>query len=161
MKLYLEQEQAEQSILQIVENEFGTEDLPFKGITFIMPDGKFLDLRHNTHHSDVEKFLIDNGYSDNEYRMTQGSQTMFDFGAIRCDTTKWYLVLTERQPTSEQYDAMLIWLDMLQQRQAFVEVFAPDGQSQKYRLSDMISDEIVDKIRKFYIFGKLYEHKVG
>ena len=151
----------EQNILDSVESKFGVEDLPFRGITYIMPDGKFLDLRHSTHHSDVEKYLIDSGLSDYEYRQTQGSQTMYDIGAIRCDTNKWYMVLSERQPTYEQYQALLLWLDLLSSKQTFIEISTFDGQMQKYKFSeDCISDDIVDKIRKFYIFGKLYEHKI-
>ena len=160
MRLYLEDKESEQKIIDSVEGEFGVEDLPFKGITYIMPDGKFLDLRNCTHHSDVEKYLIDLGLSEYEFRLTQGSQTMYDIGAIRCDTTKWYMVLTERQPTDEQYKALLVWLDMLGSRQAFVEVYTFDGQVQKYRFAECISDEVVDKIRRFYIFGKLYEHNL-
>lgn len=159
MKLFLEHEQSEKELLSIVEKEFGTEELPFKGITYIMPDGKFLDLRRYTHHSDVEKFLIDNGYSENEYKTTQGSQTMFDLGCIRCDTTKWYMVLSERQLTDEQYKSLLVWLDMLGSGQNFIEIYTYDGQVQKYRFSDMIFDEIVDKVRRFYIFGTLYENR--
>lgn len=151
----------EQDIIKLVESHFGTEDLPFVGITYIMPDGKFLDLREVTHHSDVEKFLIDSGLSDYEYLVNQGSQTMFDLGAIRCDTTKWYMVLNDRQLTDEQYNSLLIWLDFLGSRQAFIEVYTFDNQVQKYRFADVISDEIVDKIRRFYIFGTLYEHKVN
>lgn len=161
MRITLEQQQKESDILALVEEEFGTEDLPYKGITYIMPDGKFLDLRGVTNHSDVEKFLIDSGLSDYEYKKTQGSQTMFDLGCLRCDTVKWYIVLPERQLTSEQYDSLLIWLDsMASSRQNFIEVYA-DGQVQRYRFSDVIPDEIVDKIRRYYIFGTLYEHKAG
>lgn len=156
MKLTLLEEQRQQDILELVESEFGTEDLPFRGITYIMPDGKFLDLRHYTHHSDVEKFLIDQGYSDYEYRINQGSQTMFDLGCIRCDTTKWYLVLPEKQLTSEQYKSLLVWLDQIT---GYIEVNTSDGQSKKYNRKDIISDDIVDKIRRYYIFGTLYENK--
>ena len=159
--MLLEQEQYESDIIKTVEDKFGIQDLPFTGITYIMPDGKFLDLQHNTHHSDVEKYLIDSGLSEFEYKITQGSQTMYTLGAIRCDTTKWYLVLTERQPTDDQYKSLLVWLDYLGSRKPSIEIYTFDNQVQKYDFADMISDDIVDKIRKFYIFGKLYEHKRG
>ena len=161
MRLYSEEFENEQELLNVIKSEFGVLDVPTMGISYIMPDGKFLNMKNYTHHSDVEKFLIDKGLSKYEYRQTQGSQTMYDLGAIRCDTNKWYMVLSERQPTYEQYQALLVWLDMLSSRQPCVEIYTYDGQVQKYNFSeDCVSDDIVNKIRRFYIFGKLYEQKL-
>lgn len=151
-----------ENIIDIVSNKFGLLIEPYNGPTFIMPDGLFLDLRKYSHHSDVEKFLIDSGLSNNAYVKTAGSRTLSDLGCIRCDTVKYYIALSlEKQPTGEQYNSLLIWLDYLQKLHKAVEVITPDNQNILYKFdSDTISDTVVDRIRRYYYSGKLYEQKV-
>ena len=154
-------EDSNEDIISKVEEEFGTVDEPFKGITFIMPDGKFLDLRNSYHHSDVEKFLIDNNLSDKQFSQNTGSETLTSLGAIRCDTTKYYMQLSDDvQPTGMQYQSILRWLDFCSRYLKSIEVYNQDGsESTLYNFTESIPDDILNRIRRYYSSGKLYEAK--
>lgn len=154
-------EDSNEDIISKVEEEFGTVDEPFKGITFIMPDGKFLDLRNSYHHSDVEKFLIDNNLSNKQFSPNTGSETLTSLGAIRCDTTKYYMQLSDDvQPTGMQYQSILRWLDFCSRYLKSIEVYNQDGsESTLYNFTESIPDDILNKIRRYYSSGKLYEAK--
>ena len=144
-------------VLQTVVDHFGMVSEPYQGPTYILPSGLLLDLSKVDHHSDVEKYLIDNKLSTNEYVQTAGSKTMFDLGAIRCDTSKYYIALCDKQPTREQYNSLLVWLDYLCKTTSFVEVITPDNQHITYNLKEIIPDYVVDRIRRYYSSGTLYE----
>lgn len=146
-------------ILTKIKDHFGVVDRPYYGPTYILPDGTLLDLRGRGHHSSVEHWLIENGLSNSEYIKTGGSPTVEALGCIRCDNVKYYIGLSEEQPTREQYNTLLIWLDDHSRFTKVITVFSPGGEpSTNYRFaSDFISDDIVDRIRRYYISGKLYE----
>lgn len=149
------------NVLDLVIEHFGVTDTPYNGPTFILPNGKFLDIKNYEYHSDVEKWLIDNGYSNNEFIKTAGSKTLYNLGCIRCDTIKYYISLPfNSQPTGEQYNSLLVWLDYLQRFHNAVEVITPDNQHIMYKFDeDTISDTVVDKIRAYYYSGVLREAK--
>lgn len=60
-------------ILEIVKAYYGVVDCPYDGVTYILPDGAMLDMRGCNHHSDVEKFLVDSGLSNEPYTEIGGS----------------------------------------------------------------------------------------
>lgn len=62
-----------------------------------------LNLSNYKHHSEVEKVLIENGYSSYSYIPTGGSPTMRYLGAIRCDTIKYYYESKETETNSRRY----------------------------------------------------------
>lgn len=146
-------------ILIKVKEYFGVVSKPYYGATYILPDGSILDLQRYGHHSSVEKWLIDNNLSNEEYIKTAGSPTIENLGCIRCDNVKYYIGLSEEQPTREQYNSLLVWLDDHSRFTRLITVFGPNGEpSTNYRFtSDFISDDVVDRIRRYYISGKLYE----
>lgn len=152
----------DKDILTIVKEHFGTVDKPYMGPTFILPDGSILDLSKEKHHSVVEKFLIDSGLSTEEFIETAGSPTLSDLCAIRCDTQKYYIHLPHNSITQEQCNSLLLWLDMLADNCALVEVYTPNGEdSTIYRFDkDVVSDYIVDRIRRYYSSGKLFENQI-
>lgn len=146
-------------ILEKVKSHFGVVDVPYYGPTYILPDGSLLNLLGKGHHSVVEHYLIDEGISNNKYIETGGSPTIETLGCIRCDMVKYYIGLSKEFPTREQYNSLLIWLDQHSRFIKIITVISPDGrQSTDYRFnSDFISDDVVDRIRRYYICGKLYE----
>lgn len=146
-------------ILEKVKSHFGVVDVPYYGPTYILPDGSLLNLLGRGHHSVVEHYLIDEGISNNKYIETGGSPTIETLGCIRCDMVKYYIGLSEQQPTREQYNSLLVWLDQHLRFTKIITVISPDGeQSIDYIFnSDFISDDVVDRIRRCYICGKLYE----
>lgn len=146
-------------ILEKVKSHFGVVDIPYYGPTYILPDGSLLNLLGKGHHSVVEHYLIDEGLSNNKYIETGGSPTIESLGCIRCDMVKYYIGLSKEFPTREQYNSLLIWLDALSRVVKLVTVMSYDGsKSVDYIFTrDFISDDVVDRIRRFYISGNLYE----
>ena len=146
-------------ILEKVKSHFGVVDTPYYGPTYILPDGYLLNLLGKGHHSVVEHYLIDEGISNNKYIETGGSPTIESLGCIRCDMVKYYIGLSKEFPTREQYNSLLIWLDSLSRVVRLVTVMSYDGsKSVDYIFTrDFISDDVVDRIRRFYISGNLYE----
>lgn len=143
--------------LDVVIEHFGTTDKPYFGPTYILPNGEFLDLTKYSHHADVEKYLIDNNLSDYEYIATAGSPTMFDYGCIRCDMPKYVIVLTDKQPTREQLNSLLVWIDELYRSTKMVSVMTPDNQVIDYNLNEIIADDVVGRIKRYYSSGVLFE----
>lgn len=147
-------------ILEFVKQYFGTVSEPYNGSTYILPDGTMLNLSNYTHHSEVEKVLIKNGYSKHTYVPSGGSPTMRNLGAIRCDTTKYYIDLPLESITRAQINTLLVWLDFLCYQCRFISVYANEGRDYcEYSFNEYIPDDIINKIKRYYVFGKLYENK--
>lgn len=146
-------------IIDFLKSYYGTVEEPYSGPTYILPDGSMLNISKCRHHSEVEKLLIDNGYSDNSYVVTGGSPIMRELGAIRCNTVKYYIDLPNEQLTRQQYNTLLVWLDYLSYQTRMVTVCANSGSiNTDYRFNEIITDDILNRIRRYYISGRLYEH---
>ena len=156
-------ENSKDTILSSVINQFGITDTPYHGPSFILPNGYFLNLSKANHHSDVEKWLIDTGLSSYEYIVTGGSPSLMDLGCIRCDYDKYYMELTDTpQPKRAQYNSLLVWLDFLSLDTRKVQVMCDKGRVSKiYKFDEYIPDEIVEKIKRYYSFGRLDEGLLG
>lgn len=107
-------------ILEIVKSHYSVVSSPYSGVTYILPDGSMLDMRKCNHHSEVEKFLIDSGLSNEPYTEIGGSNTMRKLGAIRCDTQRYYFELPSKNITKAQKRKLIEWLDFLREQCNFV-----------------------------------------
>lgn len=144
------------ALLDLIIDHYGTSNYPYNGPTYILPNGYLLNLSKCSHHSDVEKWLIDNNLSSYEYIRTAGSPTLRDLGCIRCDVPKYYVMCSpDHVITYEQSNTLLVWLDYLARTTHVVEVLIGD-QSKMYTLDDG-TDYVVDRIRRYYSSGHLYE----
>lgn len=142
-----------------LKKHFGTVEEPYSGPTYILRDGSMLDISNCKHHAEVEKALIDAGYSNYEYIPTGGSPTMRELGAVRCDTVKYYIDLPDEQLTRQQYNTLLVWLDYLSYQCRMVTVSANSGMiNTDYRFIETIPDDVINRIKRYYISGRLYEH---
>ena len=150
------------SIIDIVELEFGVYKTPPSTKTFIMPDGMFLNLDRVKHHSDVEKFLIEKGLAESEFAIIGGgSPTLSHLGCIRLDPKKQTCILPACEyPSEEALNSLLLWLDMMSSSYKYVTVVGHDGQSVDYHFSEYITDDIISRVRRYYISNVLYEHQV-
>ena len=149
-------------IIDLVELEFGVYKTPPSSKTFILPDGLFLNLDKVRHHSDVEQFLIDRGLSESEFAIIGGgSPTLSHLGCIRCDPKKQTCILPACDHLEvEAIGGLVLWLDMMSSRYPFVTVVGHDGQSVTYSFSEYITDDIVERVRRYYSSGTLYEKQV-
>lgn len=147
-------------VFDFLKHYFGTVEEPYNGPTYILPDGSMLNIAGCKHHAEVEKVLIENGYSDDVYIATGGSPTMRNLGAIRCDTVKYYIDLPDTQLTRQQNNTLLVWLDYLSYQCKLVTVIANSGRvSTDYKFNEIITDDIINRIKRYYISGRLYESK--
>ncbi len=149
------------SVITAVIDNYGTTTEPYRGPSFIMPDGSYLDIKDVTNHSDVEYWLDQQGLSIKaDYTRRSGSPTLRSLGCIRIDTPKYYIQLPYDNITSAQYSTLKDWIEFLfvECGAPFVEVMAQGTSPVRYRYEDDIdADYIVDRIRRYYITDHLYE----
>ena len=136
----------DKDILDKVIDKFGIADNLYYGSTYILPDGRFLDLSKYDYHSEVEKYLIEIGLSKYEYNKYLGSPTLRDLNCIRCNARKYYVMLSS-QITQEQLNSLFIWIDYLSKFTKLVEVIKEDC-STFYHFSEISPKEIVNKIKE-------------
>lgn len=156
-------------IFNAVEDKFNATTWPPEGPTFLMPDGKFLDIvgtfdskksgRNFPCHAEVEDYLAQVGMST-AYADGSGSPTLQSLGVIRLNDLKGnnFIELSELKPTHEQYDGLEKWLDENSTYSSSVEVASRGYKEYKsYDYDDYTVDEIVSAIKRYYSSGKLYE----
>ena len=131
-------------ILETVKAYYGIADRPYDGTTYIIPDGAMLDMRECGHHSDIEKFLVDSGLSNEKYTEIGGSNTMRKLGAIRCNTWQYYFELPSKYITEAQKQTLITWLDFLRERCNFVTSIC-GKENYCYALKTMQSQDIVQR----------------
>ena len=150
-------------IINKVEERFGTSDYPPEGKTFIMPDGKFLNMSKIDAHYQVEQWLIDNGLSDVKLAyMINGSPTLSRLGCFRCNANGSYCILPEVDyPTDEALNSLLLWLDKQSNNRDSVTIVSPTSRPIKYDFADYITDDILGRVERYYTSGTLYEHQEG
>ena len=155
-------EENETNIIDKVAEHFGTYNLVPEWKTFILPDGRFLNMDKLRAHSDVEQWLINNGLSNEKFAyIHMGSPTLSKLGCFRCNPRGRYCILPEVDyPTDEALNSLLLWLDSQSSNGDYVTIVTPSGKSVRYSFSDYISDDIVDRIDRFYTSGTLYEKHV-
>lgn len=156
-------------IFNAVEDKFNATTWPPEGPTFLMPDGKFLDIvstfdskksgRNFPCHAEVEDYLAQVGMST-AYADGSGSPTLQSLGVIRLNDLKGnnFIELSELKPTHEQYDGLEKWLDENSTYSSSVEIASRGYKEYKrYDYDDYTVDEIVSAIKRYYSSGKLYE----
>ena len=155
-------------IINTVESRYSTSDWPFDGPTFLLPDGKFLDLvgtfgedsfEDFPCHAEVEAYLDSLGLSTS-YVEASGCPTLQSLGAIRLNNLddNNFIELSSRKPTEAQYEGLERWLDENSQdhNSVYVAVSGFDRYV-TYNYSDYIVDDIIKRIKRYYSSGQLYE----
>lgn len=148
-------------VLNEVSNHFGTVEIPYNGPSFILPDGKYLDIRNLTNHADVEYWLDQQRLSLGiEFNKRSGSPTLMAIGCIRIDIPKYYIQLPPDNITASQYSTLKDWIEFafIECKVPFIEVIATGVRPVRYKYEDDIdANYVVDRIRRYYITDHLYE----
>ena len=155
-------------VLQFVYDNFDITDVPPYGPSYILPDGKFVDIYGTTindksldTHYDVETVLNDSGLSSGEFDSLSLNYTIQECGAIRCSTIthEHYILLNEERPTTNQYDSILKLLILMSDDLGYpsVQIIADKDTYKIYNFTDYEPEDIVGKIKKYYSSGNLYE----
>lgn len=155
-------------VLQFVYDNFDITDVPPYGPSYILPDGKFVDIygttindkRLDTHY-DVETVLNDSGLSSGEFDSLSLNYTIQECGAIRCNTRthEHYILLNEERPTINQFDSILKLLILMSDDLGYpsVQIIADKDTYKIYNFTDYAPEDIVGKIKRYYSSGNLYE----
>ena len=150
-------------IIHKVEEHFGTYDIPPKGKTFIMPDGKFLNMSRCNSHSNIEQWLIDNNLSKLRFAyLNDGSPTLSKLGCFRCNPVDSYCILPAIEyPPHETFNSLLLWLDYVKSIHPYVDIVGHDTKYKRYYFEKLSSDDIIDRVTNYYIHHELFENEVS
>lgn len=139
----------------------------------INKEGYFIDLGDNTH-IQILKDLVDNNIirhkdSDLDKINLINTDLFTELGYIRCNSDiheYTYIQLPKTQITSAQYETLRDWLDDIANKSDLVEgeihigldVNIIDGPSKYYSYVPDV-DYIINRIKRYYTSGNLYESK--
>ena len=150
MRFILLSENIENDIVDL--KDYITEEIP-RYSTYILKNGKFLDLYDGTHGSFIQycdEYDID--YKDiikDSIKLNDGKNPMenMPFAYIELPHSLNY----------KQYDSLMRWLENLES-DSNVEVNTTTGEFKLYSLLKYTSDDIIKRIKRYYTSGNLYEH---
>lgn len=131
---------------------------------FILPNGDFLStgLNREAHiniEHDIQNYLAKRFDIEN-FKHSKLDHPVTDMcGWIRVNNiNEDYICLSSVKPTIEQYSSLTRWLDEFNEMSDFIRVVSFDGSQQiTYDLNDIIVDDIIKNIKRFYSSGILYE----
>ncbi len=158
----LSSEVDDETILQDLENNFEVTNKPAYGGYYILPTGEFLK---SNNHLDIDKYLMKKKYIKNQdLDFADGSQFLeVKLNCIRVRSRggkdSWispYIVLPKHKPSVTQLYSLLTWLDFVFSNKQTVLIHTEtNGEYKTYNYNDYTSDEVLDKINRYYSSGKL------
>ena len=142
-------------------------DKPSNGPMYILPDGKFLDVQKipacYIHQHLFAEFLFANNIKFDSYNLMRSIEGRFNWLRVNDgksdDEFRCYISLNHDKLSSDQYRALLDWLDFISRSSDYVQVFVDNDLKSyvKYYFKNYTSDEIVKKIKRYYASNTLYE----
>ena len=168
------------NIISLLSNTFGTTDEPQPTAMYVLPNGRFLfttplepsdDCDYEIdEHRNIDDFLFHKGIiEDDRYLEDDGS--LFTENVLNCIrfniTDEYYgnysyIQLNQKQPTSQQYNALLKIFDyIINNRYKYISIIFDTqyGKQIRIELNNYTSDELLKKIKRFYVSGILTENK--
>ena len=164
--------------ISLLSNTFGTTDEPQPTAMYILPNGRFLfttplepsdDCDYEIdEHRNIDDFLYHKDIiEDDRYLEDDGS--LFTENVLNCIrfniTDEYYgnysyIQLNKKQPTSQQYDSLLKIFDyVLNHRYKYLSIILDNqyGKQIKIELNNYTSDELIKKIKRYYVSRILTE----
>lgn len=144
------------SIQDYVEDNFSFKNTPPEGQMYIMSDGRFLELGYDGAHIGVDDMLYQDNLIDYDpYDYGHELILVDKFNAIRCSDGKAinanpYIQLPPNRITQAQLDAIMNWLDGLDEDVVYVE-------GVEYNLNQVTVDYVIKRILRYYSSGVMYE----
>lgn len=164
-KIDLSSNDSDEDILKSIKGQFKSFENPSNityGGYYILPSGEFLQAQN---HLDIDKWLMRWGYIKRQSTdFADGSQYMevkLNCVRVRCrggkdDWIEPYIVLPKNRLTVSQKYSLLAWLDFAMARKDKVLIHTEvNNEFIAYDSKNYTSDEIIDKIDRFYTTGKL------
>lgn len=144
------------SIQDYVEDNFSFKTTPPEGQMYIMSDGRFLELGYDGAHIGVDDMLYQDNLIDYDpYDYGHELILVDKFNAVRCSDGKAinanpYIQLPPNKITQAQLDAIMDWLDGLDEDVVYVE-------GVEYNLNEVTVDYVIKRILRYYSSGVMYE----
>lgn len=142
-------------------------DNPSNGPMYILPNGQFLDVQKipacYIHQHLFAEFLFSNKVNFDSYNLMRSIEGRFNWLRVNDgrsdDEFRCYISLNHDKLNSDQYFALLKWLDFISRQSDYVQVFVDNDPKSyvKYYFKDYTSDEIIKKIKRYYTSNTLYE----
>ena len=153
------QEEYGNGIIDKVVEHFGTYNIVPEWKTFILPDGRFLNMDKLRAHSDVEQWLINNGLSNEKFAyMHKGSPTLSKLGCFRCNPKKGYCILPEVDyPTEVSLNSLLIWLYEQELNHDTIYIVPLNHKALQFDFSECTPDDIIEAVKECYRPNELNE----
>lgn len=134
--------------------------------SFILPNGDFLSTGddYRTHVNiewDIQNYLV-KYFNIENFKHSKLDHPVTDMcGFIRVNNVNEdYVCLSSVKPTIEQYNSLLNWLDEFNEMKDYIKIISYNGNIfVKYNLEDVTPDYVLNRIKRFYTSGKLYEAK--
>ena len=166
------------NIISLLSNTFGTTDEPQPTAMYLLPNGRFLfttplepsdDCDYEIdEHRNIDDFLFHKGIiEDDRYLEDDGSLfTEKVLNCIRFNITDdyygdySYIQLNQKQPTSQQYTSLLKIFDYaINHGYKYISIIFDTqyGKQVRLELNNYTSDELIKKIKRFYVNGILTE----
>ena len=144
------------NIQDYIEDNFSFNLTPPEGQTYIMPDGKFLELGYDGAHIGVDDMLYQDNLIDYDpYEYGHELILVDKFNAVRCSdgeaiNASPYIQLPPKKVTQDQLDSIMNWLDKLKESSVYIE-------GAEYNLDEVTVDYIIKRILRYYSSGVMYE----
>ena len=155
--------------IELVSKSFGTSSEPFKGPSYILPNGKFLKIRNADInitqngsgdrgmiiHLDVQKWL--NRQNGKEVKWVDDIDLEEKCIRVNTDALEHYIVLPKNRPNKNQLDALTRWIDFFfantSEDLRLVSYYGPT--TTFFRGS--VAEDIIDEIKGYYARGMFFE----
>lgn len=168
------------SVISLLSNTFGTTDEPEATAMYILPNGRFLfttplepsdDCDYEIEeHRNIDDFLYHKGIvKEDRYLKDDGSlfaENVLNFIRFNIVDEYYgyysYIQLNKKQPTSQQYNALLKIFDyVINNKYEYLSIIFDSqyGKQIKLELNNYTSDELLKKIKRYYVSGILTENK--
>lgn len=157
----IEPNSSTKNCLNYVESNFNVSDYYSEGQSYILPNGEFLNL-YDEAHIEVDDALYEKGLIKEDPYVSGRLVLMDEYNSIRLSDGKYiqtdpYVELPERLPSKAQLDSFIDFLDSLDTKQVWVGVRGNKNAGVSYNLENVLPEQIVKSIKKFYASGILYE----
>ena len=130
---------------------------PGNGCIFITPEGTYLNLFPRIFsHDKLCDWVDKEGYGPTTKQAKWFSDNL---GYVRCRNTRGLcLIELPATCTAAQLEALHMWIEA-KVTDTTLDVGTADGQYKSYSLQDMLPEDIIKRIKRYYSSGKLYENK--
>lgn len=154
-RLYESLESDIQTLIDKFEGYYRVEETADYGSSYILPNGKFLNLYPATHgvfENELDEYNVSFPYLKQSIQVNNGKNDT--------DPVYPYASLPMRNITNAQYRSLLLWIDDVDHEYEPGVEITIDHSSKTYRFKDYTPDDIIKKIKRYYASGTLYEARL-